>query len=80
MSLLHKTHMSHDCDLDGSPDDPNELIQLDVVLKIALLATNCRTLAINANALRNSLTQQELSLRPQRALTAWAPDLNQPFR
>jgi hypothetical protein len=72
--------MSHDCDLDGSPDDPNEFIQLDVVVKIALLATNYRTLAINANVLRNSLTQQEQSLRPQCALTARAPDDNQSFR
>ena len=72
--------MSHDCDLDGSPDDPNEFIQLSAVLKIGLLFTNARTLAINASALQDSLTQQEQSLRPQRALTARAPDDNQPFR
>ena len=71
VSFLHKTNMSHDCDLDGSPDDPYEFSRFDAVQKIALLTTTARTLAINASALRHSLALEQQRLRPQRALAAY---------
>ena len=57
-----------------------DLSTLDAVHRCALLTSIVRTVNIDANVFRNSLTQQEQSLRPLRALTPWAPDLNQPVR
>ena len=57
-----------------------DLGTLDVVHRCALLASIVRTVNIDANVLRNSLTQQEQSLRPLCAPTPRAPDLNQSVR